>query len=122
MRDLSLYTMLLVEDEIINALLIKLILEDSRINIITAVDGQDALDKYNDNKNKINIILLDIHMPLFNGYQVYDMIRKTNKDIIIIAQTANAEDKEYCMSIGFNDFIAKPIDIKRLESTICKFL
>jgi len=65
-------------------------------------------------------VLMDIQMPEMGGYDAIKQIRKFNKDVIIIAQTAFAlsDDKEKVMAAGFNDYISKPINKTELLSVI----
>jgi two-component system sensor histidine kinase EvgS len=67
---------------------------------------------------------MDIRMPVMNGLVAAQEIRKSFPDIIIIAQTAyaNEEDKHLCIEAGCNDFVSKPIDKKQLFNTIRKYI
>jgi len=76
-------------------------------------------------KNKeIDLILLDINLPEVDGNEVVKEIRKKNKTIPVIAQSAYSMEKEIkdSMKYGFNDYITKPIDSKRLFSIMNKYL
>ncbi|TCT12132.1 PAS/PAC sensor hybrid histidine kinase [Natranaerovirga pectinivora] len=109
------YTILLVEDDMVNQQLVLKIL-GSKYNIITANNGLDAIEIYKKIKD-IDLILMDIQMPLMDGIQVTNMIRDIYKDSIpIIALTAYAlgGDKEKFLEYGVNDYISKPIDMNLL--------
>ena len=72
-------------------------------------------------------ILMDIRMPLMNGYEATKTIRaltRKDKDLPIIAMTADAfaDDVQYCLSCGMNAHVAKPLDIKELLRVLQKFL
>ena len=75
-----------------------------------------------------DLILMDIQMPNMDGYQAAKYIRHLNDkkkaEIPIIAMTANAfqEDAEKCIAVGMNAHLAKPLDIEKVEQTICKQL
>ena len=86
-----------------------------------AVSGKEALDLYR--KYKPDIILMDIQMPEICGYEVTKQIRETDKDVIIIAQTAYAfaEDREKALQAGCNDFIAKPYSDTEIIDLIRKY-
>jgi CheY-like chemotaxis protein len=66
---------------------------------------------------------MDINMPIMDGYEATKQIRKFNKNIIIIAQTANGmpSDRDDAIAAGCNDYISKPINIVLLESLIQKY-
>ena len=114
--DFSNYHLLLVEDVDINREIVMALLEDTKIKIDIAENGIEAVDKYNTEGEKYDLIFMDIHMPLMDGYEATPKIREsmqnTTKKIPIIAMTANAfkEDIERCIACGMNDHISKPID------------
>ncbi len=128
MPDFSEISLLLVEDIDINREIFKALLEDTRINIDTAENGKIAVEMFKKNKNKYDIIIMDIQMPEMDGYQATGAIRaldcRQSKKIPIIAMTANAfkEDIEKCLSCGMNDHLSKPIDEKALIQKIKKYL
>ena len=74
------------------------------------------------------MILMDVRMPIMNGYETTKAIRATNKadamTVPIVAMTANAftEDKRKCWSAGMNDHIAKPIDVEGMLETIGRYI
>jgi len=122
MDDFKNKTILLVEDEAANALLVKMVLNKSGINILHAKDGLEAINLYEKNKDAIKLILLDISIPILNGYEVCDKIREYNKRIPIIAFSANSDNKEYYYNKGFNGFIEKPFNIKTFINQINIYL
>ncbi|WP_248903134.1 PAS domain S-box protein [Flavobacterium sp. K5-23] len=117
---------LLVEDNKINMLLLKTIIKRvvPDANLIEAYNGEIAVSEFN--KQNIDIIFMDIQMPIMNGYEATIAIRKleTGKDIPIIAITAGAEkeDKEKCFNAGMNDYISKPIVKGVIEEKIIKWV
>ncbi len=120
---------LLVEDNELNMEIAKFMLEENKANVIVAWNGQEAVNIYKSSKAKeIDVILMDIMMPIMNGYEATEMIRSSNredaKSIPIIAMTANAfaEDKQKAIASGMNDHISKPIDGKGLVQTISKYI
>ena len=120
------YNILICDDEkdIVSALSIYLSTEN--YNIFTAYTGQEALDIVA--KHDIHLILMDIMMPIKNGYEAAKMIRSLDredaKEVPIIAMTANAfeEDKKMALASGMNDHVAKPIDMNVLLPTIMKYM
>jgi len=117
-------TILIVEDIDFNIKLLESYLEDTNATLIIATDGNDALLKYNDYKNKLSLILMDIQLPEMNGNDVTKIIRTIDKDTPIIAQTAYAMkgDYENLMSYGFNDIINKPIKKDDLLKIVSKYI
>jgi CheY-like chemotaxis protein len=101
---------LIVEDDLSSRLYLNKILEKSEVITLNAGDGQEALDMALENPD-IDIILMDIQLPVMDGYLTASKIREFRKDIIIIAQTAYGlmDDKEKIMDSGFDDYLIKPI-------------
>ena len=115
---------LLVEDNLTNQLIVIGLLEDSGINIDIANNGQEAVDMFKQNRDKYEIILMDIQMPILDGYDATKLIRELNKNIPIIALTANAmkEDVERTKAVGMNEHLNKPIDVEKLYETLLKYI
>ncbi len=114
---------LVVEDVKLNQLLIKTALVDLGFEIDIADDGNVAIEKLQ--KNKYDIVLMDLHMPKMDGFEATEHIRnKMNLQIPIIAVTADVtiEAVEKCKSAGMNDYISKPVDEKLLYEKIVKHL
>jgi len=122
--DLTQANILIVEDNKVNMLLTQTLISKKfpNCNIFEASNGLEAVDIFE--KNKIDLILMDIQMPLMNGYEATLKIREIDPKVLIIALTAGVitGEKEKCMDIGMNDFIVKPIDKSHFENTIIKWL
>jgi CheY-like chemotaxis protein len=101
---------LIVEDDLSSRLYLNKILEKVGVIILNAGDGQEAVDVALNNPD-LDLVLLDIQLPVLDGYSVLIKIREFRKDIIIIAQTAYGllGDKEKILNSGFDDYIIKPI-------------
>jgi CheY-like chemotaxis protein len=101
---------LIVEDDQSSRLYLNKILEKAGVVIMNAGDGQEAVDTAINNPD-IDIILMDIQLPVLDGYSALTRIREVRKDMVIIAQTAYGllGDKEKIINSGFNDYIIKPI-------------
>ncbi|MFN3755166.1 ATP-binding protein [Flavobacterium sp.] len=112
-------TVLIAEDDNINFLLLQKIMKSYDFKIIRAVNGQEAVTACTENPS-INIVLMDIKMPLMNGFQALEIIRSFRPNLPIIAQTAYAskEDEERIFSAGFTSYITKPLNKERLFSII----
>jgi CheY-like chemotaxis protein len=125
--QLSRYRLLLVEDNFINTEVALGILEDYGYdNVELAENGQEALDRLS--SEHYDLVLMDCQMPIVDGYEATRLIRAGEagdlSTLPIIAMTANAMqgDREKCLSVGMNDYIAKPIDPDKLERTLSNWL
>jgi len=109
---------LIVEDEESNFELLKAILRKTDFEIFWAQNGIQAIDLCE--KHKFCIILMDIKMPEMNGYEAIKILRSRGVETPIIAQTAYAriEDEHTSLKMGFNGYISKPIDRKKLFDII----
>jgi PAS domain S-box-containing protein len=121
--DWSNYTFLIVEDNYTNYYFLHELLRKSKVKILYAKTGSEAILIFNENKN-INLILMDVKLQDNSGYDVTAAIRKINKTIPIIAQTAfaMAGDNKIALEKGCSDYISKPINKEELISKINKHL
>lgn len=112
---------LVAEDEDMNFLLIKESLKKSKVKLYRARSGKEAIEVFKNNLD-IDLILMDIKMPVMNGYEATKIIKKI-KDIPIIAQTAYAMtgEKRESETAGCNAYLTKPIKIKELILLIDKY-
>ena len=114
---------LIVEDIPLNQLLMKTLLDDFGFQHESAENGKIAIQKLKE--NKFDVVLMDLQMPVMNGFEATEYIRKTlNLTIPIIALTADVTtvDLEKCRKVGMNDYLAKPIDDRILFSKIVEIL
>lgn len=114
---------LIAEDDNINFILIKKMLQVTNYDIIRAENGQVAVAIALENPS-IDIVLMDIKMPIMNGYEAFEKITEIRPDLPIIAQTAHAseEDREKVNSMGFTDYITKPINKELLLEMVSKYI
>ncbi len=100
---------LIVEDVESNFLLLKRYLKGNNFDIIRAEDGLEAVEKFK--QNKIDLVLMDIRLPLLNGVEAMKRIKVINPEVPVIAQTAHAMayDKQKLISQGFDFYISKPL-------------
>jgi CheY-like chemotaxis protein len=100
---------LIVEDDFASRLYLNKILEKTGATLFTAEDGKTAVDIFMSNTD-IELILMDIQLPVMNGYEATLKIRERSKGVIIIAQTAYGlhGDREKIIASGFNDCLVKP--------------
>jgi CheY-like chemotaxis protein len=110
-------TVLLTDDDLRNTFALSKLLKAHGMDIVIADNGQMALDKLKENP-AIELVIMDIMMPVMDGYQAMHAIRaqREYKDLPIITLTARAmpEEQEKCMEAGANDYLTKPVDIERL--------
>lgn len=112
---------MVVDDDMRNAFALSRVLEERGMGIILANDGRHALELL-DKDGDVDLILMDIMMPMMDGYQTMAAIRAQERfwNLPIIALTAKAlpEDKEKCMAAGASDYLAKPVNEDRLISLL----
>jgi CheY-like chemotaxis protein len=103
---------LITEDEEVNFFYLKTIFKKTEAKIIRARNGQEAVDIIKEHHGDIDLILMDLNMPVMDGYEAMRIIKSRHPGIPIIAQTAYTltEDRHKCMKAGFNDYISKPIN------------
>lgn len=113
---------LIAEDDETSYTLLSLHLNNISTNILRSVTGIEAIEVCERN-NDIDLIMMDIRMPKMDGFEATRQIRKFNKEVIIIAQTAHAfsEDKKRASEAGCNDYISKPINRNHLKGLIDKY-
>jgi PAS domain S-box-containing protein len=114
---------LVVEDVELNQLLMKTLLDDFGFECEIVSNGKIAIEALEN--NYFDIILMDIQMPVMNGFQATDYIRnvmKLNTPIIALTADVTTVDLEKCKIFGMNDFVAKPVDDRKLFNKIISLL
>jgi signal transduction histidine kinase/CheY-like chemotaxis protein len=118
--------LLLVEDNEINQQVASELLEQAGLKITIANHGREGVEILSAQQDAFDGVLMDIQMPIMDGYSATREIRKDArfKKIPIIAMTANAmaQDREQALDAGMNDHVAKPIDIKELFEVLGKWI
>jgi CheY-like chemotaxis protein len=112
---------LVAEDIDSNFKLICYFLSGANIEVVSAVNGKEAVDKFFTIPD-IDLILMDIKMPVMDGYTAAKLIREANISIPIIAQTAYADDIDKAIESGCSGLISKPFDRKGLLNKISEFI
>jgi two-component system, cell cycle response regulator DivK len=110
---------LIVEDDKTSSILLKAILENRHFELLFAENGKQAVSLLEKNPG-IDLILMDLKMPVMDGYEATRQIRKLNSTVPVIAQTAYAlsGDSEKARLAGCNDYIIKPINKENLLAKI----
>ena len=106
------FSVLVVEDNKTNQLIAKTLLQQIGVESILAANGKEGVELYLQYKEKIALILMDLHMPVMNGYDAAAQIRKTSPNVPIVAMTADVilGVKEKCAQSGIYHYISKPFD------------
>lgn len=118
--DAAGWDVVIVDDEVDNIGVVKLVLEFNDVNVRTAESGAECLSLLEDEKP--SLLLVDIQMPEMSGYELLETIRANDhwKNLPVIAITAHAmpEDSHQIISAGFDGYIAKPINVATLLDEI----
>ena len=116
-------TILVAEDDEVGRLYLQQLLEDKCQKVFYALNGKEAVEIYRENQD-IDLILMDIKMPVMDGYSATIKIKAINHEAKVIAQTAYAlsGDREKAFAAGCDDYVTKPLSKETLMSTIDKLL
>jgi CheY-like chemotaxis protein len=103
---------LITEDEEVNFYYLKTLLQRADAKVLRAKNGKEAVEIISEYQGGIDLILMDLNMPVMDGYEAMRIIKSRHPSIPIIAQTAYTmnNDRHRCLQAGFNDYIAKPIN------------
>lgn len=117
-------TILYIDDDLSSLLLVKEQLRSSDINVITESNGKLGITTYLELKDEIDLVILDVHMPHINGYDLLLSIRKDNSKIPIIMVTATSfiENKDIILKLGASEYLVKPISQKDMLRIIKKYI
>lgn len=121
--DLTNKNILIVEDNLSSHEFFLIVLRKTKVTIISAYDGMDAIKMVKENP-QVDLVLMDLKMPLLNGYDATRQIKKIRPNLPVIAQTAYAlsGDKEKALQAGCEDFITKPIKQDILFEVLRRYL
>ena len=114
------YSILVVDDNEMNRDLLTRRLERQGYRVTTAVDGQQALDVLS--REEFSLVLLDIMLPIINGYQVLERMKADQSSahipVIITTSLDETDEKAKCIELGADDYLTKPFDPVTLKSRI----
>ena len=120
--DLSGYTVLLADDIELNLVMLRKMLSRYNFNVVTASNGQEVLEKIVESKP--SLLLMDLMMPVLNGYEVIGKVREnpeySSMRIVVMSALNTNDSVERSLSLGANDFIAKPILMGRLYDVVSR--
>jgi CheY-like chemotaxis protein len=114
---------LIAEDDPVGDQYLTILLSELKADVLHAINGQDAVEICRENGD-IDLVMMDIRMPVMDGYEATRQIREFNREVVIIAQTAFAlsGDREKALEAGCNDYISKPIKKDELIQIILKYI
>lgn len=115
--------LLAAEDVAVNQMVLEDILQQEGADVVFVENGQQAIECVKEHReNAFDLILMDIQMPVMNGYEAAQKINKIAPDLPVIGVTAHAfnEEREHCLASGMVDHVSKPINIQVLIKTILK--
>jgi signal transduction histidine kinase len=114
---------LIAEDDPVGDQYLTILLSELKADVLHAINGQDAVEICRENGD-IDLVMMDIRMPVMDGYEATRQIREFNREVVIIAQTAFAlsGDREKALESGCNDYISKPIKKDELIQIILKYI
>lgn len=122
------HSVLIVEDNPTNRRVIEALLSKQGIQFTSVQNGEEAVSLITQGLLPA-LVLMDCQMPVMDGYEATQAIRKWEKDndkprLPIIALTASVfeEDRNHCIAVGMDDFLTKPVDITRLTSALSKWI
>lgn len=128
-RDFQGKRVLLAEDNLLNREIARTLIEEMGADVEEACDGEEAVLKVSrSEEGYYSLILMDVQMPVMNGYEATKAIRNLDRKdaarIPIVAMTANAfeDDRQEALRSGMNDHFSKPIDVKALEKLLDQYL
>ncbi len=119
-------TLLLVDDQELNLLVARSFLEKTGATVVVAMNGRQALERIDAPGAHYDAVLMDIQMPVMDGYEACEHIRAEERfrNLPIIAMTAHAtaEERKRCLDTGMNDHISKPVDPAKLFAVLRKWI
>ncbi len=109
--------LILAEDDYANAQFVKIVFSRENVCVLHAVNGRDAVDLFVNNPD-VKLILMDVKMPLMDGYTATREIRKFNREVPIVAITAFTldNDRNRALEAGCNEYFTKPVSIEQLRT------
>lgn len=113
---------LVADDNASNQLLMRILLGKLGVDASFVANGKEAVEKLG--KDTFDLVLMDIQMPVMNGYEATEALRKTGNNIPVIALTASTSSSEIkrCKDVGCNEYLQKPINKQSLFEALSKFL
>ncbi|MET1080471.1 MAG: CHASE domain-containing protein [Pseudomonas sp.] len=117
--------LLLVEDNVLNQFVAKGMLENAGASVDIAENGQQAIDKLREDPQRYQLVLMDVHMPVMDGFSATRLIRnelQLTLPIVAVSAGVLSHEREQCAAAGMDAFLAKPIDCEQMLATIRQHL
>ena len=113
---------LIAEDNPANQRLIQILLKKMGLQVTLVEDGRQAVEAAT--TRSFDLVFMDMQMPVMNGYEATELLRKKGMTVPIVALTANAmkEDKQKCLDAGCDKYLTKPVDRKKLSEVLSRYL
>nr|MBP8306979.1 response regulator [Burkholderiaceae bacterium] len=125
-RTLAGAQVLLVEDNALNRLIASMMLKSWGIEVLEAIDGEESLAIVARESGRIDLVLMDIHMPGMSGYETTRHLRQhydpLELPIVALTAAALASEQARAITAGMNDFVPKPIDVDQLRTVVSRWL
>ena len=114
---------LIAEDDHSNYYFLFESLKDTGVEVIWSKDGEETMELFREHPD-LNLVLMDINMPMINGYECTRQIKKERPDLAVIAQTAYAMsgEREVSREAGCDDYLSKPIKVSELLDTMARHI
>jgi CheY-like chemotaxis protein len=116
---------LLVEDNAVNMLIADSFLTSWGATVVQATDGRQAVEIVDREPAAIDVVLLDMHMPIMSGYEALAELRtrygKAQLPVVALTAAALLSEQERCMALGADGFVTKPIDADKLLASLCVY-
>ena len=118
---------LIVEDNLVNRRVLRKLLERRGLDVETAVDGSEGLQRAQQSvgtSKPFQLVFMDMHMPVLDGYTTTRMLKDTEFQAPIVALTASAmaDDRRRCLDAGCDDYLPKPVDKSALTQLLSRYL
>ena len=116
-------TVLVVDDNIMNIMIANIILKKYDVVVSEASNGEEAVNYLKN--NECDLVLMDLQMPVLNGYEASEIIRQElglNLPIIALTASNRKEEREKCFEVGMNDYLPKPFSEEQLIQVICVWI
>ncbi len=108
---------LIVEDEPMSVRLIQQLLKDYQFELVVAVDGFEALEKFK--KTSFSLVIMDLYMPIMDGFEASKKMKEISKDTpIIVISTTTIPEEDLKKDIGIDYFLAKPLNVTKFRDFI----
>ncbi len=120
------HTVLVVDDSPTVVKFVSLSLKKIGLNVVTACDGMDAIEKISTSQEDVDLVITDLNMPNLDGYSLIDTLRKNvehrSTPIIILTSEEADEDRERGLQVGANSYLVKPFNSEVLAEEVSKYL